>query len=126
MVEKAVFDTLTRLERELAEQGRTEEGTAVREAVNALARSHGLLTTGQAADRLHVSIPTIKRWIERGALNGMATGTRWLVSEGDVERLVRVRRNLAELDTEGNPTDEEREELYRRRRRKGGGKEKVA
>jgi excisionase family DNA binding protein len=126
MVDKAVLDTLTQLEREMTEQGRTREEAALREAVNALARSSGLLTTGQAADRLRVSIPTIKRWVERGALAGMATGTRWLISEADVERLVRVRRNLAELDAEGNPTDEELDELYRRPGRKPGEEGKVA
>jgi excisionase family DNA binding protein len=127
MVEKAVIETLARLEHDLAEQGKAEYEAAVREAINALARSNGLLTTGQAAERLHVSVPTIKRWIERGALAGVATGTRWLVSEADVDRLVRVERNLAELDAEGNPTDEEMEALYRRPRRNAeGGKERVA
>ena len=120
-MEKALFDTLSRLERDLAQQGQSEYEAAVGEAINALARSNGLLTTGQAAERLAVSRPTIKRWIERGALAGVATGTRWLVSEADVERLVRVRRNLAELDAEGNPTDKELDELYRHGGRKAQG-----
>jgi excisionase family DNA binding protein len=116
---RTTLDTLARLGQEMAEEGRTVEEQALRDAVAELGRfSGGLLTTGEAADRLHVSIPTVKRWIERGALSGVDTGTRWLVTEESVERVIRVRRNLKEMDEEGNPTDEEILELTKRTRRR--------
>jgi len=114
---RTTLDTLARLGQEMAEEGRTVEEQALRDAVAELGRfSGGLLTTGEAADRLHVSIPTVKRWIERGALSGVDTGTRWLVTEESVERVIRVRRNLKEMDEEGNPTGEEILELTKRTR----------
>ncbi len=118
---KASLDTLARLGQEMAEAGRTTEEQALRDAVAELGRfSGGLLTTGEAADRLRVSIPTVKRWIERGALSGVDTGTRWLVTEESVDRVIRIRRNLQEMDEEGNPTDEEIYELTKRTRRRPG------
>ena len=101
------LDTLARLGRELASEGRSQEAEAVREAISELAHSHGLITTGQAAERLRISIPTVKRWIERRVLAGVDTGTRWLVSEESVERVLRRRQTLADLDEEGNPSNEE-------------------
>ncbi|MBI4493447.1 MAG: helix-turn-helix domain-containing protein [Chloroflexi bacterium] len=117
MVKLGTLDTLAELEQEMARAGRMREGEALREALRALARSDpGLLTTGQAAERLGVSIPTVKRWVERGALAGGAMGGRWLVALESVERLLRLRESLAALDREGNPTDEELRELYRKPR----------
>ena len=118
---RATLDILARLGREMAEAGRTAEEQALRDAVAELGRfSGGLLTTGEAAGRLRVSIPTVKRWIERGALAGVDTGTRWLVTEESVDRVIRIRRNLKEMDEEGNPTDEEILELTKRTRRRPG------
>ena len=115
---RAMLDTLARLGKELAEAGRTAEEQAVRDAVAELGRfSGGLISTGEAANRLRISIPTVKRWIERGAISGVDTGTRWLVTEESVERVLRIRRNLKEMDEEGNPTDEEILELTKRTRR---------
>lgn len=115
---RASLDTLARLGQEMAEAGRTTEEEALRDAVAELGRfSGGLITTGEAAERLRISIPTVKRWIERGALSGVDTGTRWLVTEESVERVLRIRRNLKEMDEEGNPTDEEILELTKRTRR---------
>lgn len=106
-LEQARLDTLARLGRELAGEGRNQEAEAVREAISELAYSHGLITTGKAAERLHISIPTVKRWIGRRVLAGVDTGTRWLVSEESVDRVLRRRQTLADLDEEGNPSDEE-------------------
>ena len=64
MVALTTLETLAELEREMSEAGRSAEEQALREAVRTLARRGGeFLTTGEAADRLGVSIPTVKRWI---------------------------------------------------------------
>ena len=114
-IKPETLDTLARLERELASEGRTEEVEAVRDALAALARpERGLLTTGQAADRLGISITTIKEWVKRGTLKGVDTGTRWLVSEDSVERILRIRKTIAEIEEEGYPTPEEIYELTKK------------
>lgn len=116
MVALTTLKTLAELEREMSEAGRSAEEVALREAVRTLARRRGeFLTTGEAAERLGVSIPTVKRWIERGSLVGGPMGGRWLVSPQSVEQLVRLRASLFELDQEGYPTPEEIRELDERR-----------
>jgi len=113
MVALATLKTLAELEREMGQAGRPAEEEALHEAVRTLARRRGeFLTTGEAADRLGVSIPTVKRWIERGALLGGLMGGRWLVSRENVEQLARLRTSLVDLDREGNPTMEEVRDLY--------------
>lgn len=67
----------------------------------------GFVTTGVAAECLGVSIPTVKGWVARGTLAGGALGARWLVSTESIERLLALRRALAALDREGNPTPDE-------------------
>ncbi len=129
MLTMATLDTLTQLQKEMAAAHRKTEEAALGEALNCLARTlnkaeDGTYTTGEAAERLGVSIPTVKRWIERGVLKGVTVGTRWLVAKEGVERIVRVRKTLAEMDEEGNPTTEEFIELRRRGRRPN--KEQVA
>jgi excisionase family DNA binding protein len=100
--------TLTELEQEMGRAGRTAEEEALREALRTLARRRGeLLTTGEAAGRLGVSIPTVKRWIDRGTLVGSQMGGRWLVAPDSVQRLARLKASLVDLDQEGNPTEEE-------------------
>ena len=117
MVRLATLNQLTALEREMERAGRPEEQRALREARLALARSdQGFVTTGVAAERLGVSIPTVKRWVQRGALAGGAVGTRWLVSTASVERILSLRRSLNGLEREGNPTPEELAALYARSR----------
>ena len=114
-IKPETLDTLARLERELASEGRTQEVEAVRDALAALARpERGLLTTGQAADRLGISITTVKEWVKRGTLKGVDTGTRWLVSEDSVERILRIRKTIAEIEEEGYPTPEEIYELTKK------------
>jgi excisionase family DNA binding protein len=118
MVNMATLSTLERLEREMGEAGRTEEQEALREARRALARPERcFLTTSEAAERLGVSIPTVKRWVERGTLVGGPVGSRWLVSTESVEHAIRLRQVLLDLDREGNPTVEEIRQLYARSRR---------
>jgi excisionase family DNA binding protein len=113
----ATLTALGELEREMERAGRAREERALREALRALVRpERGVLTTGQAAERLGVSIPTVKRWVERGALIGGALGGRWRVSAESVDRLVRLRAALVALDEEGNPTPEEVGALAGRRR----------
>ncbi|MHB0871507.1 MAG: helix-turn-helix domain-containing protein [Chloroflexota bacterium] len=124
----ATLDTLAQLRREMAAQQRKAEEEALGEALACLAKTlnkaeDGVYTTGEAADRLGVSIPTVKRWIARGVLKGVAVGTRWLVGKEGVERIVRVRKTLAEMDEEeGNPTPEEFIGLRRRGRRADEGR----
>ncbi len=118
MVTVVTLNVLEDLEQEMARAGRVTEQQALRDALRALTRlDHGFLTTGQAAEMLGVSIPTVKRWIERGALAGGQMGGRWLVSWESVDNHVRLRRALSELDGEGDPTPEEIRELYSRPRR---------
>ncbi len=126
-VRPETLQTLARLERELANAGRTAEVEAVREALSALARpERGLLTTGQAAERLGVSITTVKEWVRRGTLKGVDTGTRWLVSEDSVERILRIRKTIAEIDEEGYPTPEEIYELTKKVRQHMASEKKAA
>ena len=126
MVALTTLKTLAELEREMSEAGRSAEQEALREAVQTLARRRGeFLTTGEAADRLGVSIPTVKRWIERGALAGGPLGGRWVVSPESVEQLVGLRAALDELDREGYPTPEEIREIEERRPRRAE-KQRVA
>jgi excisionase family DNA binding protein len=118
MVSAATIRTLALLEEEMGRTGRAAEQQALRDTMHALARpEHDVLTTGQAAERLDVSIPTVKRWIERGALAGGVFGGRWLVSGESVEHLVRLRQALVDLDNEGNPTADELRALYRQPRK---------
>src|SRR6266508_4547211 len=122
MVKLATLSTLENLKQEMARAGRPREQEALDEALGALARPRrGFLTTGEAADQLGISIPTVKRWIERGTLDGGPVGGRWLVSSESVERILRVRNVLRELDEEGNPTDAEIRELYGRSRESTAG-----
>jgi excisionase family DNA binding protein len=126
MVSFTTLDRLATLEQEMERAGRAEEQRALREARLALARSdHGFVTTGVAAERLGVSIPTVKRWVQRGTLAGGSVGTRWLVSTESVERILSLRRSLNALDREGNPTPEELAALYARPRA-AGADERVA
>src|SRR5687768_17348677 len=116
MVKLATLNVLVALEQEMAEAGRATEKEALHEARRALSRTHhGFITTGQAAERLGVSIPTVKRFIHRGALAGgpVGSGGRWLVAEDKVEHMLRLRSALKEMDQEGNPTPEEIQALYR-------------
>jgi excisionase family DNA binding protein len=117
MISSATLSTLAQLEREMAGAGRSTEEAALREALHALARpERGFLTTGQAADRLGVSIPTVKRWVERGTLTGALLDSRWYVTLESVEQVLRLRKALAELDLEGDPSGQEIQKLYRRSR----------
>ncbi len=122
MVSFTTLDRLTALEQEMEQAGRLEEKRALHEARVALTRrEQGFVTTGVAAERLGVSIPTVKRWVERGALSGGSLGTRWLVATESIDRLLALRRSLAALDREGNPAPEELEALDQQAQRAGTG-----
>lgn len=71
-----------------------------------------LLTASQAGKLLEVSIPTIKRWVERGTLDGGPVGGRWLIAAESVERIRHIRQLFGEIEAEGYPTDEEIRVLY--------------
>lgn len=123
-VKASTLDQLMRLEQEMAAQGRTEAAEALRETHNALTNpTRGWLTTGQAAGRLDVSIPTVKDWIRRGTLTGRQVGSRWYVFEDSVGKVLGLRRVLADMDREVQPT-EENHELNRRLCRHAGAAER--
>lgn len=117
MVKLATLDTLAALEREMAQAGRSSEYEALRDALRTLQGSgDDFISTGQAAERLQVSIPTVKRWVERGALEGGRLGERWLIDAQSVARTSRLRSALRLVDEEGNPSQEEVQALISRHR----------
>ncbi len=108
MVTLATLNTLAALEQEMARTGRLAERRALHTALCAFASpASGYLTTGATAAALGISIPTVKRWIQRGALRGVCLGSRWLVSQESVDQALRLRSALAVLDDEDNPSPEE-------------------
>jgi excisionase family DNA binding protein len=126
-VRAETLDTVSRLERELSQSGRTVEAKALEELLAAVVRpGRGWLTTGQAAERLGIAVQTVKNWIERGTLRGINTGTRWLVSEKSVETVEGIRRTFTEAADEGYPTPEEIAMLTKRTRRAPKGNRDVA
>ena len=123
MSKLGTIKTLELLEREMGRAGREAEESALREARGILARSEpGLMTTGQAATLLNVSIPTIKRMVERGTLAGAPVGGRWRISRESVDTLLRLRQTPREFDAEGHPSPEEIQTLIDRARRSKRGK----
>jgi len=117
-INQSTIETLAELEQEMVAARRRAAAEALRDALTALARpARGWLTTGQAADRLGVTIPTIKAWIRRGTLKGAPVGSRWAVSEESVERILGIRKALGDLEEEGYPTTEEIARLTREARR---------
>lgn len=118
VVKPSTIRALAELEQEMAGAQRTDEAEAIREALAALVRpARGWLSTGQAADRLGVTVPTVKDWIRRGTLEGQPVGARWRVSAASVDKVLQVRGMLAEMEAEGYPTEEEIRDLTRRARR---------
>jgi excisionase family DNA binding protein len=112
----ATIDRLAQLARELDGAGRRDMADAVRDAVNEL-RPYGLITTGEAAEGLKVALTTVRRWVERGVLEGIDTGTRLLVSAESVNRILRARQLQQEMDDEVRATDSEIYELTKQVRR---------
>ncbi len=117
MVTPETLTIVRELALELSRAVRLREEKALLEALRALSRPECMsLTPDEAAQRLGVSVPTVKRWIAQGALIGDMLGERWWVSAESVARLVRLREALVALDAEGNPTPEEVHALASRQR----------
>ncbi|MBI2907030.1 MAG: helix-turn-helix domain-containing protein [Chloroflexi bacterium] len=116
-LDPSTIETLAELHQEMLAAERTAAADALSEALSALARGRGWLTTGEAAERLGVTIPTIKDWIRRGTLKGAPMGSRWAVSEESVERILGIRKTLGDLEQEGYPTPEEIMQLTKEPRR---------
>ncbi len=63
------------------------------------------LTPAQVAERLHVSVLTVRRWIGSGRLSATKAGPRrWLVRGSDLDRF------LAGTGEVGSPLDEPSED----------------
>jgi excisionase family DNA binding protein len=117
-VKPSILRALADLEREMKMAQRIPEAEAIREALGVLTRaSRGWLSTGQAAERLGISIPTVKDWIKRGTLVGQLVGGRWRVSSASVDKVLEVRQVLTEAEAEGYPSEAEIQELTTRVRR---------
>lgn len=117
VVKPSTIHALSELEQEMAAAQRPDEAEAIREALAALARpARGWLSTGQAAERLGVTVPTVKDWIRRGTLEGQPVGGRWRVSAASVEKVLQVRGMLTEMEEEGYPTEKDIRDLTRRAR----------
>ena len=109
----ATLNAVARIQQEMEQAGRVSESQALRAVLKSFTgQSSILVTTGEAARRLSLSIPTVKRWIERGALEGGEFGGRWLVSVPSINQIVNMRAALAALAEDGNPTPEEIAEMY--------------
>ncbi len=121
----STFDELQELESEMECQGRISKAKALREAMLALARpSRGWITTGQAAERLGITIPTVKAWISRGALVGRQVGDRWWVSAASVDDVLGFGSSIAELEEDSLPTEGDIHSIVKKvRRQTGSGEE---
>ena len=109
----ATLNDVAKVQQEMEKAGRVSESQALRAVLKSVTGQAGnLVTTGEAAKRLGLSIPTVKRWVERGALEGGEFGGRWLVSAASIDGLMKMRVALAALAEEGNPTSEEIAEMY--------------
>src|SRR5438105_776741 len=65
-VKPATIQVLADLEREMADAQRTAAASAIRDAITILVSpARGWISTGQAAERLGVTVPTVKEWIRR-------------------------------------------------------------
>jgi excisionase family DNA binding protein len=64
-----------------------------------------LLTIKDVADRLKVSIKTVRRWIDRGELVAYQLGHQWRIAEPDLSAFLAVRRgvNLVSGDDHYSP-----------------------
>ena len=50
------------------------------------------MSVAEASETLGVSTRTVRRWLQRGTLDGARFEGRWWAMAADVDRLVRVRR----------------------------------
>ena len=118
----ATLNAVAKVQQEMEKAGRASESQALRAVLKSFTgQSSVLVTTGEAAKRLGLSIPTVKRWVERGALEGGEFGGRWLVSAASIDNLMNMRAALAALAEEGDPTPEEIAEMFRHDPQKSAG-----
>ncbi len=127
VVSASLLDELEELKQEMESQGRASKARALREALVALARpARGWITTGQAAEQLGITIPTVKAWILRGALVGRQVGDRWWVSQESVDEVLGFGSGVAQLEQDGASTEEGASEVTREVRRQMWAEKRVA
>jgi excisionase family DNA binding protein len=89
MVTLSTLERLNELEQRLDDLGLQPYRDALDDALRELGGpAHRFLRTGEAARRLGVSVPTVKRWGRRGILPIARVRGRWIVPADSVERLV--------------------------------------
>ena len=55
-----------------------------------------ILTPEQAAEKLKVSIITVRRLLKNGNLNGFKVGRRWRIDESDLRKYIKRQRKRSE------------------------------
>ncbi len=113
MVTLSTLERLSELEQRLDDLGLQPYRDALDDALRELGGpAHRFLRTGEAARRLGVSVPTVKRWGRRGILPISRVGGRWIVPADSVERLAAAAPSLpgeSSLDDLGAPLAQEKQ-----------------
>jgi len=47
-----------------------------------------IYTPEMAAETLHVSVLTLKKWLRSGRLNGIKAGKQWRIRESDLQQFI--------------------------------------
>ena len=61
-----------------------------------MATESEILTPEQAAEKLKVSIITVRRLLKNGNLNGFKVGRRWRIDESDLRKYIKRQRKRSE------------------------------
>jgi len=61
-----------------------------------MATESEILTPEQAAEKLKVSIITVRRLLKNGNLNGFKIGRRWRIDESDLRKYIKRQRKRSE------------------------------
>jgi len=61
-----------------------------------MATESEILTPEQAAEKLKVSIITVRRLLKNGTLNGFKVGRQWRIDETDLKSYIRQQKKRSE------------------------------